>query len=257
MKALVDRVLVLAVLIALWQGCSVWVGPQWVPPPLLVAQRAWLALVNGDLWHHGSYTLWAALLGFAIGGIPGALLPFALRRQATLSAIIDPYLIAGYGAPKVALTPLFIIWFGIGLASKVALVASVVFFMVFFITAAGLASVDQRLIATARVYGASEKMIVREIIWPSAIPFVFTSFRVAAPYAIGTAVVGELISSNRGLGYYIQAAATDFNPSGIFVGVVALALLVMALNTVFYRAERHLLAWRPATGHADPAHAAL
>lgn len=246
MKTFFDRVLLLLVLIALWQVCSMLTGPQWVPRPLQTAQRFWDALLNGELWHHGSYTMAAALLGFLIGGIPGVLLPFALRRKATLRAILDPYLVAGYGAPKIALAPLFIIWFGIGLGSKVVLVAAVIFFMVFFITTAGLDSVDQKLIAAARVYGASEKMIAREIIWPTAVPYIFTSFRVAAPYAIGTAVVGELISSNRGLGYYIQAAATDYNPSGIFVGVVALAILVIGFNAIFSHAESRLLAWRPA-----------
>ncbi|MBN9427195.1 MAG: ABC transporter permease [Burkholderiales bacterium] len=247
----------LIVLLLLWQLASRWTGPQWVPPPLLVASRFWRALASGDLWFHGRYTLASAVLGFLIGGLPGMALPFLLRRLPAVQAVLEPYLVAGYGAPKVALTPLFVIWFGIGLASKVALVAAVVFFMVLFLTAAGLRATDQKLIATARVYGADERLIAREIVWPAAVPYIFTSFRVAAPYAIGTAVVGELISSNRGLGYGIQAAATDFDPAGIFVGVVALAMLVIALNAVFSWGEQRLLAWKPTTGAADATHSAL
>ncbi|MEI6723293.1 MAG: ABC transporter permease [Betaproteobacteria bacterium] len=252
-----DRIAVLVALVAAWHAASLYFGAQWITTPWVTAQAFWRTLLRGDLWHHGSYTLSAAVLGFLIGGIPGAGLPFVLRRMHTLRAILDPYLVAGYGAPKVALTPLFIIWFGIGLASKVALVASVVFFLVFFVTSAGLASVDQKLIAAARVFGADARLIAREIVWPSAAPYVFTGLRIAAPYAIGTAVVGELISSNRGLGYSIQAAATDFDPAGILVGVVALALVVTGLNAALGLLESRLLAWRPDDKTVERAQAAF
>lgn len=248
MRTAIDRAILLAVLLALWQGASAYFGAQWVPAPATVAVRFWAVLAKGDLWFHGSYSLASALAGFAIGGIPGVLLPFVLRRAKTLSAILDPYLVAGYGMPKIALAPLFILWFGIGIGSKVALVASIVFFLVFFVTAAGLASVDQRLLAMARVLGASERRIAREIVWPSSVPYILTGFRIAAPYAIGTAVIGELISSNRGLGYLIQLSANDFDAAGAFVGIVALALLVAVLNWGLNLLEAHLLRWRPALG---------
>ncbi|TWT14099.1 ABC transporter permease [Reyranella sp. CPCC 100927] len=253
MRIAVQRIVILAVILASWQGASLWFGAQWIPAPVATARALWLQVQNGELWYHARFTLSAAVIGFLIGGIPGAVLPFLIRRLATLRAILDPYLIAGYGAPKVALTPLFILWFGIGLESKVALVASVVFFLVFFITLAGLDSVDQKLIAAARVFGAGPALIAREIIWPGAIPYVFTGLRVAAPYAIGTAVVGELISSNRGLGYSIQAAATNFEPAKLFVGVVALAGIVLILNAVLDFCEKRLLSWRPTGGIAERA----
>ena len=253
----VDRALVLAALVALWWAASRYAGAQWFSTPVATAQRFWTVAASGDLWFHGSFTLSAAVIGFAIGGLPGAVLPFVLRRMQRMRAILDPYLVAGYGAPKVALTPLFIIWFGIGLASKVALVASVVFFLVFFITASGLAAVDQKLLAAARVFGASPAVIAREIVWPSAVPYVFTGFRVAAPYAIGTAVVGELISSNRGLGYLIQSGATDFDQAIMFVGVISLAVVVIGLNTALTALEEKLLAWRPAARAAEQAQASF
>ncbi len=253
MRIAVYRAVILALILACWQGASLVFGAHWIPAPAAVMRAFWLQAASGELWYHARYTLAAAVIGFLIGGLPGALLPFLIRRLATLRAILDPYLIAGYGAPKVALTPLFILWFGIGLESKVALVASVVFFLVFFITLAGLDSVDQKLIAAARVFGAGPGLIAREIVWPSAIPYVLTGLRVAAPYAIGTAVVGELISSNRGLGYSIQAAATNFEPAKLFVGVVALALIVLVLNAVLDLLEKRLLSWRPTGGIAERA----
>ncbi len=253
MRTAFCRCILLALCLATWQSASLLAGPQWLPAPLPTGREFWVQLASGELWYQARYTLLAAALGFLIGGIPGGLLPFLLRRLATVRAILDPYLVAGYGAPKVALTPLFILWFGIGVESKVALVASVVFFMVFFITTAGLDSVDQKLIAAARVFGAGGSLIAREIVWPSAVPYVLTGLRVAAPYAIGTAVVGELISSNRGLGYMIQAAATNFEPVKLFVGVVALALIVLGLNAALDLCERRFLAWRPAGGIAESA----
>ena len=119
-------------------------------------------------------------------------------------AILDPYFVGGYGVPKLALAPLFILWFGVDLEPKVALVASIVSFLVFFSTTAGVNAVNAQYVSIARVFGASERDIARHIVWPGAIPYAFAGFRIAAPYAIGAAVVGELISSNRGLGYHDQ-----------------------------------------------------
>ena len=181
-----------------------------------------------------------------MGGVPGALIPFALRRAPRLSAILDPYLIAGYGMPKLALAPLFILWFGIGLASKVVLVASIVFFLIFFSTAAGVRGVDLRLVAMARVAGASERAVARHVVWPGAVPHIFAGLKISLPYAIGAAVVGELISSNRGLGYLIQAASQDFDTTTVFVGLIALTLLIVAVNGLVEVTERWLLRWRPA-----------
>lgn len=253
MRTAVYRFILLVLLLASWQALSMLVGPQWIPSPLGTARAFWQQIADGELWYHASFTISAAALGFLIGGIPGALLPFPLRLMTTLRAILDPYLIAGYGVPKVALTPLFILWFGIGIESKVALVASVVFFLVFFITLAGLDSVDRKLIAAAKVFGAGPGLVAREVIWPSAVPYILTGLRVAAPYAIGTAVVGELISSNRGLGYSIEAAATNFEPAKLFVGVTALALIVLGLNAALDLLEKRLLSWRPAEGIAERA----
>jgi NitT/TauT family transport system permease protein len=253
MRTAIYRVVVLALVLGSWHAMSILFGAQWIPTPLSTARAFWSQIEDGTLWYHASFTISAAALGFLIGGIPGALLPFPLRLMTTLRAILDPYLIAGYGVPKVALTPLFILWFGIGIESKVALVASVVFFLVFFITQAGLDSVDQKLVAAAKVFGAGPGVVAREVIWPCAVPYILTGLRVAAPYAIGTAVVGELISSNRGLGYAIEAAATDFEPAKLFVGVAALALIVLGLNGALDLLEKRLLSWRPTGGIAESA----
>ena len=145
-----------------------------------------------------------------------------LRRRPLAGAILDPYLAAGYGVPKLALAPLFILWFGIDLEPKIALVASIVFFLVFFSTMSGVNAVNAQYVSVMRVCGAKERDIARHVVWPGAIPYAFAGFRIAAPYAIGAAVVGELISSNRGLGFMINSGATDFDTTLVFVALVTL-----------------------------------
>ncbi len=244
-RVIFDRLVVFVLVIAAWHYASVFWGVHWFSSPWRVTTRMWDEILNGDLVFHMEYTLKAALYGFLVGGIPGALLPFALRRHPVVGAILDPYLAGGYGVPKLALAPLFILWFGIDLEPKVALVASIVSFLVFFSTTAGVNAVNGQFVAMARVFGASERDIARHVVWPGAIPYAFAGFRIAAPYAIGAAVVGELISSNRGLGYMIQAGATDFDTTIVFVSLTTLTLLVVAVNVVVARSERWLLRWRP------------
>jgi NitT/TauT family transport system permease protein len=247
-RVTVDRLVLLAAFIALWQLCSLQFGMHWFSSPLRTVQRSWELGLNGELLYHADYTVRAAFYGFLAGGIPGLVLPFVLRRHPLANAVLDPYFAGGYGVPKLALAPLFIIWFGIDLMPKVALVASIVFFLVFFSTVAGVRAVNAQYVNMARIAGASERDIARHIVWPGAIPYAFAGFRIAAPYSIGAAVVGELISSNRGLGYLIQSGATDFDTTMVFVSLATLTLIVVIVNTGVAGAERRLLRWRPRSG---------
>ena len=244
-RTYLDRIVVLVVVIALWQVCSEYFGTIWFSSPWLVLTRFGEELRDGQILSNTIYTLKAAFYGSLIGGIPGTLLPFLLRRRPVAGAILDPYLAAGYGVPKLALAPLFILWFGIDLEPKVALVASIVFFLVFFSTMSGVNAVNAQYVSVMRVCGAKERDIARHVVWPGAIPYAFAGFRIAAPYAIGAAVVGELISSNRGLGFMINSGATDFDTTLVFVALVTLTVLVVAINLLVARVERWLLRWRP------------
>jgi NitT/TauT family transport system permease protein len=244
-RVYLDRLIVLVVVIALWQACSQFFGTIWFSSPWLVLTRLIEELRSGELLFNAIYTLKAAFYGALLGGIPAMLLPFFLRRRPLASAILDPYLAAGYGVPKLALAPLFILWFGIDLEPKVALVVSIVFFLVFFSTMSGVNAVNAQYVSVMRVCGAKERDIARHVVWPGAIPYAFAGFRIAAPYAIGAAVVGELISSNRGLGFMINSGATDFDTTLVFVALVTLTILVVAINLLVARAERWLLRWRP------------
>jgi ABC-type nitrate/sulfonate/bicarbonate transport system permease component len=210
-----------------------------------VAMRFATGLVDGDLLRQAGYTMVEAAAGFAVGALPAIALPFVLRRLPTVTAILDPFMVGGYGAPKLALAPLFILWFGIGIESKIALVAAMVFFIVYFATQAGIRALDAKLVQMAQIMGASERHVARHIVFPGAVPYVFAGLRVAMPYSIGGAVIAELISANRGLGYLIQLGAMNFDTTGIFVALVATTCIVFIGNWSVNAVERRLLRWRP------------
>ncbi len=244
-RTVMDRMLVLIVLIAVWQIGTWWVGIYWLSSPWATAARFVEQTLSGELLRHAGYTLWEAAAGTLIAGLPAVLLPFLLRRHPVMVAILDPFMIGGYGAPKLAFAPLFLLWFGIGLESKIALAASVVFFIVYFATLAGVRALDLRLVQMAQIAGASEWHIARHIVMPGAVPNIFAGFRIAVPYAIAAAVIAELISSNRGLGYLVQTGAMNFDTTSVFAAIAAATLLVLAANGLMSALEAMLLRWRP------------
>jgi NitT/TauT family transport system permease protein len=245
LRARGDQVLVLAILLAIWQGLSFAFGTYWVGSPWGVATRFAAGIFSGEILRHASYTFFEAVAGFLIGALPAAALPFALRRLPIATAILDPFMVGGYGAPKLALAPLFVLWFGIGIESKIALVAITVFFIVYFSTLAGIRTLDAKLVQMAQVMGADERDVARHIVFPSAVPYIFTGLRIAMPYSIGGAVIAELISANRGLGYLIQLGAMNFDTTGVFVALVATTCIVFLGNWSVNAVERRLLRWRP------------
>src|SRR5436309_2095575 len=240
-----DRFVVLLAILVAWQVASYFVGIYWVSSPVATALRFMEQILDGDLIRHAGYTLEEAVSGTVIGGVPAVLLPLLLRRHPIIVAILDPFMIGGYGAPKLAFAPLFILWFGIGIESKVALVASVVFFIVYFNTLSGVRALDPRLVQMAQIAGAGERHVARHIVFPAAVPHIFAGFRIAVPYAIGGAIIAELISSNRGLGYLVQTGAMNFDTTSVFAAILAATLLVHAANWFMNAAEALLLRWRP------------
>jgi len=240
-----DRLVVLLILLALWQAGSMALGTYWLSGPWLTVSRFFASLWDGELIFHASYTIQEATVGCVIGGVPAVLLPFALRKHPVVVAILDPFMVGGYGAPKLAFAPLFILWFGIGIESKIALVAAVVFFIVYFSTLAGIRALDTRLVQMAQMVGANERQVGRYIVFPGAVPSIFAGFRIAVPYAIGAAVIAELISSNRGLGYLVQTGAMNFDTTQVFVAILAATLIVHGFIAIVDIGERFLLRWRP------------
>lgn len=240
-----DQWIVLAVLLAIWQISSWTLGVYWVGSPLGVAQKLVAGVISGDLLGHAAITLSEAIIGFAGGGIPAILLPFMLRRSPFVTAVLDPFMAGGYGMPKLALAPLFVLWFGIGIESKIVLIAFTVFFITYFATLGGIRALDPKLVNMAQICGARERDIARQVIFPGAVPHIFAGLRLAMPYAIGAAVVAELISSNQGLGYLVQFHSMNFDTTSVFVALTAVCLIVFVANWIVNALEKRLLKWRP------------
>jgi NitT/TauT family transport system permease protein len=232
-------------LLLTWKLGADFAGPLYLADPIKVAQRMAADVASGALIRHTYVTLRLAAIGFAIGCAAGVALPFLLRRLPRLTAAVEPYIMASVGIPKYALVPLFILWFGIDDAPKLCLVGLLVFYVIFIAVFAGIRSVDRRLINMARVVGASEAAISREVIWNSLLPFFFAALKIALPRAVSAAIIGEFLVGNEGLGYLIESSRQNFDTTGVFAGIVAATTLVLAVNAVLTALDRRINAWRP------------
>jgi NitT/TauT family transport system permease protein len=224
---------------------------QWPSVARLVSQPSEIALgiveviATGTIWQHFQATLTEMAVGYAIGAVAGIALGFLFGRVKLLGDVFNPYITLFNGIPKVALAPVFVIWFGIGIMSKIAIVLTMVFFVVFINTFAGLRSVNEEYVNIVRLMGASHRQVVQEVFLPATLPFIIVGLRAGIPFSVIGAVVGEFIAATKGLGYFINYNQGTYDTNGIFVGVAILALLVVALDGLLSLVERRLLKWRP------------
>jgi NitT/TauT family transport system permease protein len=233
-------------LLALWELSSGrWIDPFWVSSPSRVFAYLYEVTADGSIFGHLAITMYETFTGFFIGAICGIGLGFLLGQRETLAQIIDPYIVAFNGIPRIALAPLFIIWFGIGPTSKIVLVVIVVFFLTFFSTYAGIKGVDAELKNILRIMGATERQILMKVTVPAIVPWITTGLKISVPYAIVGAVVGEFIAASKGLGYLINHNTALFSTTGALGGILVLALVVVVCNEAINRAEAYLLRWRP------------
>ncbi|MFH1930755.1 MAG: ABC transporter permease [Pseudomonadota bacterium] len=232
------RLLLLAFFLAVWQIVSGRLIPaNWIASPLLVFQKAWEWVSSGILFYHLRATVLEMIIGSVIGTFLAILTGFILGSNRLLSDALMPYIAAIYGIPRIAMAPLFIMWFGIGTGSKVVLVTVVVYFLVFFNAFVGARDVDKTYINTIRIMGASRWNIFRKVVFPHSAGWIFVGLRLALPRALIAAVVGEIISSNQGLGYLIEESGGMFDVAGILVAVGVLAILGVLLNSLVNRME--------------------
>ncbi|MBI3092560.1 MAG: ABC transporter permease [Candidatus Tectomicrobia bacterium] len=239
------RFIIIAFFLVLWVLASRSLGHFWVSSPLLTWQSLWALITSGDALLHIRITLFEALSGYVAGGLLGLIFAFAISRFENLAEALDPFLMTIYGIPKITLAPLFILWFGIGLLSKIYLAGLLAFFIVFFNTYAGIRGVDVELTKVARVMGATPWQVERTVVLPSCVPYVIAGLKVALPYALTAAIVGEFIASDKGIGYLIMDASGQYDTSGVFAGVVLIAVIIMLINEILKTSERRLLKWRP------------
>jgi NitT/TauT family transport system permease protein len=272
------QVLVAVLIIGIWQlGSTVSVGGWYLFPkfffstPGEVALRVWSLFADGTakivacpepidisrilvvsdpcfgktIWQHLLITLTEGLLAFVIGAVSGVALGFWLARNPLLSAIFDPYIKMLNALPRVVLAPIFMLWLGLGIWSKVALGVTLVFFIVFFNVYQGVKEVSPVILANARMLGMNPRQLFVHVYWPSALSWMFSSLHTSVGFAIIGAVVGEYLGSAAGLGYLIQQAEGTFDTTGVFAGMVILAVFVLIIDWLVTIIENRLLVWRP------------
>jgi NitT/TauT family transport system permease protein len=245
LRYLVAQLALLLAFLGIWEFASGrWIDPFFISAPSAIAARLYGWTVDGTLWNAFLYTFQAMAAGFVLGSVLGFVVGFALGRSSMLARLLDPFITAIYCMPKIALAPLLIMWFGIGLASKVAMAALIVFFLVFLNTFAGVRDVQAVHLQSVRIMGASSWQELRLVVIPSAAAWVLTGLKVSVPYALIGAVVGELISSNRGIGFLIGQASGLFDTAGVFAGLAVLAVTGIVLNSLLKRVEQRALRWK-------------
>lgn len=241
----VYRLALIVVVLAVWQAASgSLVDPFWISSPVAVFGTLVSWTRSGLLEHHLLVTLKETMVGFVIGAVAGVLLALIAGANEVIRRTIDPFVTAVYGVPKVALAPLFIMWFGIGLAPKIVLAAVSVFFLVFFSTLRGVSEVDRKMIDALRTMGASRIAIQRKVVFPSALPWMFTGFKLGLPYGLVGAVAAEMMASNAGIGFLTQNSAGQLDTAGVFAALFALMIVTAILNEGLGRLESWIFRWR-------------
>ncbi len=213
--------------------------------PGAVIERVIKMFVSGEVYKHLAITLIEAMLAFAIGALSGVMIGFWFARKPLVAAVFDPYVKMMNALPRVVLAPIFALWFGLGIWSKVWLGVTLVFFIVFFNVYQGVREVSPVVLANARMLGMNERQLLRHVYWPAALSWVFSSLHTSVGFAVVGAVVGEYLGSSAGLGYLIHQAEGVFDVTGVFAGMLILMIFVMLIDFVVTLVEKPLLVWRP------------
>ncbi|MDP7169155.1 MAG: ABC transporter permease [Nitrospinota bacterium] len=245
-KTILTRIVFFFAVVGLWELLS---GPVidsfFVSKPSRIIV-SWVGdVINGDMLYHAQYTLTEALSGYFIGTIGGIVCGFALLYFPSIYRMIQPFIVAFYGIPRIALAPLFILWFGIGISSKIAVASLIVFFVNFVNTTAGIQGVSRDLLNVVSVMGAGPFQRMWKIQLPSALPFIIAGLRVSVPSCMIGALVGEFISSNRGIGFMIIDAQSEWDIAAAFAAIFSILIMVVCMNGVVSFLEKRFLRWRP------------
>ncbi|HTP63342.1 MAG TPA: ABC transporter permease [Burkholderiales bacterium] len=257
------QLLMLAALFVFWHVAT---DPTLIPPlyfddpnkaafffgrPLEVLDRVWSWFSSGSIYRHLWVTLVETVLAFAIGTASGLAVGLWLALSATAAALFDPYIKAFNSMPRVILAPIFGVWFGLGMASKVALGVTLVFFIVFFNVYQGVREVSHTVLANARMLGANDRQLLRHVYIPSAMSWVFASLHNSVGLAFVGAVVGEYLGSSEGVGYLILQAEGTFDINSVFAGILVLTAFALLLDWMVTAVERRLMVWQPRSGETE------
>src|SRR5215475_1043472 len=242
----VTQLSILVALLLTWQFAVSEASLPYFSRPSLVLAKLYDLLTHEDIYRHMYVTLVEIAVGYALGAVFGLVLGFVLGRSKFLSAAFEPYIMGLYSIPKIALAPVFIVWLGLGMASKVAVVFVASFFLVFFNTYSGLLAVNEELVRLARLMGATWPQTTWRVILPAAAAQIFLGLRTAVPYAVIGAVIGEYIGASEGLGYFILYASQTYDAPALFSGIIILVAIVFLANFTLNAIEAKVIRWRKA-----------
>jgi NitT/TauT family transport system permease protein len=242
-----DRVVLYAVVLGVWEAAVRlhWIRPFFISSPSLIAVDLYKLVVTGAIFPHLGITVYEAFAGLAIGVILGIASGFAAALSARLADALDPVIALLNSMPRVAIAPMFIVWFGFGPWSKITLVAVVVYFTVFFSTLGGMRAVDPVLLQAVRVMGATKFEVLRIVSMPFTMAWVFTALKTCISLALIGAVVGEFVGSQAGLGFLMLQASGSLDTTRLFSVMMVLGLLGVVLFSGLHRIENYFLRWRP------------
>ncbi|MEW6465626.1 MAG: ABC transporter permease [Pseudomonadota bacterium] len=220
--------------------------------PLVVLHRIWAWFVlDADIYPHLWVTLMETVAAFGIGAVLGLGAGLWLALAPMASAILDPFIKAANSMPRIILAPIFSVWFGLGMGSKIALGVTLVFFIVFFNVYQGVKEVSPVVLANARMLGASQRQLLRHVYLPSATSWVFSSLHTSVGLAFVGAVVGEYLGSASGVGYLILQAEGSFDINTVMAGILVLTAFALALDAAVGRIEKRLMKWQPKVGETE------
>ncbi|MEU1275272.1 ABC transporter permease [Streptomyces sp. NPDC005799] len=246
------RVLLLVAFLGLWEVFSraKVIDPFNFSMPSKIWDQIWTWVTHGtalgSLGEQIWYTLYEALLGWVLGVVAGVVLGIALGRIRFLADVLGPYIKVLNSMPRIILAPIFLIWFGLGPASKVASAVVLVFFPVFFNAFQGAREVDRNLVANARILGAGDRRVTLQVVIPSATAWIFTSLHVSFGFALIGAIVGEYIGATKGIGLLVAQSQNTFNAAGVYAAMVILAVVALAAEGLLTFVERRVFRWKPA-----------
>jgi NitT/TauT family transport system permease protein len=246
------RIVFGVVLFFIWEAVvrMGFVKEAFLPGPISVLS-ALIELSDVELVKHVWFTLYEALVGYGLGVLIGVVVGVTLGSLPRVNEVLAPYIAVFNAMPRIALAPLFVLWFGIGSISHIALVFSIVVFIVMNNTIAGALSVDRDLVILSKLYRASRWKFVTKVIFPTAIPWIFAAMRLGWAYALAGAVVGQMFLGQVGLGYVITASSGVFNIANVFVALILTVTIAWAVDTVIRIAEHKVLRWRTETPGTD------
>ena len=246
----VVRVAIIGGFFLLWEIASGrWIEPFLISSPGRIFTSLIAGFRDGDLLQHTWVTFEEIAIGFPVGAISGIALGYAFGRSRVLAEVFEPIIIALNGIPRTAVAPLFIVWLGIGIWSKVGVVFLLTFFLNFFITYTGMRQMDQEYIDLARLMRVKGWKLTFKVIFPAISPYLFTGIRTSIPFAVIGAIVGEFVASTEGVGFFIRMSAGIFKTADVFVGIIILMIMVIIMDKIAELIERRALRWQTQTEH--------